>query len=120
MDSELQVSILPGSVLERDDASDTQYWRIVGDVERQDPADQDAYGWLWTLEHLGTGAIHRFHCKVARHVEHGGASPESTRALESQGRSEAEKMTTREHPPASVTLGPEGYIDDGSGPAAPT
>jgi hypothetical protein len=100
--------------------TDTQYWRIVGDVERQDPADQDAYGWLWTLEHLRTGAIHRFHCKVARHVEHGGAAPESTRALESQGRSEAEKMTALEQPPASVTMGQEGYIDDGPAPTAPT
>jgi hypothetical protein len=96
--------------------TDTQYWHIVGDVERQDPDDEDAYGWLWTLRHVRTGAIHRLHCKVAHRVGHGGAAPESVRALESQGRSEAERIATSEKPPASVSLGTEGYLEGGPGP----
>jgi hypothetical protein len=95
--------------------SDTDYWRIVGDVERQDPDDMDADGWLWTLRHVRTGAIHRLHCKVARRVAHGDAAPEAVRALESQGRSEAERIAKSEKPPASVTLGPEGYVEGGPG-----
>jgi hypothetical protein len=85
-------------------------WQIVGQPTRDDPTDVDAHGWRWTIEHAETSEQRRVYVTVTRHVELGGP-PESRHALETEGRSEVERVLTEPDPPRSISVSTSGIVD---------